>query len=130
MKTSFFLVSFLGWLGVIARVGIDHIIEKRNGNLSFPWSIFLINILGSFLAGFLYRNLRPQLPEFYSATLLGFLGGFTTFSSYSLRSLTLLQEGDWKRGLSYFVLSPLLGLLFCYLGFVLSINPIQKVSSF
>src|ERR1700733_6075892 len=120
MRFSLFWISLLGWLGVFSRYGIKFFFKKKNGNFFFPFSILLINIVGSFFAGVVYRNIKDHLPQLYGPLMIGFLGGFTTFSSYSLKTLVYFQEGEIYKALAYFLLSPLLGLIFCYLGFLMS----------
>lgn len=91
-------VAVGGALGSTVRHGLNHLIQQRNIVGSFPAGIFVINVVGSVgigvLAGLLASN-RTQLSESMRAFLaIGVLGGFTTFSSFSLDTLTLIRSGQ------------------------------------
>jgi fluoride exporter len=87
---------------------------------SFPYGTFLINVSGAFVIGVLlaFIGLRASqinpLWRLFFAT--GFLGGYTTFSSYAWEALTLAQAGDWQRAAVYVGGSNGLGLLGVWLG--------------
>ncbi|HEY8278467.1 MAG TPA: CrcB family protein [Bdellovibrionota bacterium] len=119
--TGVLLISLFGIFGVLCRYGLD--LAFAPWNESFPFSTFAINIFGSFLAGALYvlathKNLFP--PSLQTALLVGFCGGFTTFSAYSLQTMVLLERG--KAGLAFFYLfaSPVFGLLAAFLPVLLA----------
>ncbi len=85
----------------------------------FPWWTFAANILGSFLiglvmAGFLNGSLAEGSRLFLA---VGILGGFTTFSSFSYETLSLIQRGEGVKALVYVAASVVLGLLAVTLGF-------------
>ncbi len=112
---NLFLITAFGVLGIISRFGID----KSFGSLnqSFPISTFSINIIGSFLAGLIYvLGERQEISTtLQTALLVGFCGGFTTFSAYSLQSLLLMEKGKFIPALVYFSLSPAVGLLAAFI---------------
>ena len=84
----------------------------------FPLATLTINVLGSFIIGifFLYCS-RSMHQEILRAFLMvGLMGGFTTFSSFSLETLTLFEEGKLLLALTYIGSSVLLGLIGVYLG--------------
>lgn len=90
---------------------------------AFPYGIFIANILGSFLIGLLMMLVvhKWQLSEAWRlAILVGFLGGFTTFSSFSLDAVQMFQDDVWLRALIYIVLSVLLSVLAAFLGILLA----------
>ena len=85
---------------------------------SFPYGTLSVNLIGSFLIGVVYAlvdrgNLSPETRLFLAT---GLLGGFTTFSAFSLDALNLLQEGLLMEGVSYIMLSIFLGISFAFLG--------------
>ena len=85
-----------------------------------PNKIFFINISGCFLAGILLKYILGIDKE-YSTYLnlflvIGFCGGFTTFSAFSIDSVNLLNENKIILLISYGLLSSVVGILFCYLG--------------
>jgi CrcB protein len=107
-----FWIAAFGLLGVFSRFGIDQLALRIP--MPVPLNTLGINILGSFLAGVVYvlgieRSTIP--PDLRTGILVGFLGGFTTFSAYCLQSALLLEKRALQAALIYFVISPLLGLL-------------------
>jgi len=80
-----------------------------------------VNIIGSLLIGVVYGlvekgNLSPEARLFLAT---GILGGFTTFSAFTLDALNLLQEGLWLESVSYILLSVVLGVVAAFLGIAL-----------
>lgn len=110
-------VAGFGVLGVLSRYFIQIWVPSSG----FPWGTFLINLSGSFLIGLLFGLFKNSAVSstLQIGLLVGFLGGFTTFSSYSLETLKLLTEQP-VTGLTYFILSPILGLLCAWAGLGLS----------
>ncbi len=111
------LIILFGILGVLMRFILVEAVAPRNPN--FPVGTLLVNLSGSLLIGFLYasQSQREFLnPELSKAVFVGLLGGYTTFSSFSLETLKLLEEGRLVAGVSYLSLSPLLGLTFAWSG--------------
>lgn len=93
--------------------------------VAFPWGTLFINILGSFVIGFFFAIAEPH-SRFEASTnvrlfiMTGICGGYTTFSAFSLQSLSLFQNGMWFRGGSYVVASVVLCLIAVWAGFVLA----------
>jgi len=88
-------VAIGGASGAVMRWLMASGIQKMAGG-AFPWGTFAVNAIGSFLLGFLFVWLieRSTAGELLRLALtVGFLGAFTTFSTYSLESIRLLQEG-------------------------------------
>ena len=91
------LVALGGAVGSIARYLMAGSIQKSTG-LTFPLGTVLVNILGCFLIGLLYVWLvaRPDpRQELRALLMVGVMGGFTTFSSFSLETVTLLMSGSY-----------------------------------
>ncbi|OGT29616.1 MAG: camphor resistance protein CrcB [Gammaproteobacteria bacterium RIFCSPHIGHO2_12_FULL_35_23] len=92
-----FLIAIGGAIGSVARFIFStsiHLLFDR----FFPFGILLTNVIGSFLMGYLSIVLFEELPYAYelrSFTLIGILGGFTTFSTFSLDTINLLRTGHW-----------------------------------
>ena len=93
------------------------------------WATFIINVLGSFIIGclgaMLYHKISFISPTLKLFLVTGFLGGFTTFSSFQLELLLLVQDGQYLQGLIYSVLSIIVGFLAVSLGFYLVLNIIK-----
>nr|WP_277816549.1 fluoride efflux transporter CrcB [Mariprofundus sp. KV] len=88
-------VAIGGATGAVMRWLMASGIQRMAGG-AFPWGTFAVNAIGSFLLGFLFVWLieRSTVSELVRLALtVGFLGAFTTFSTYSLESIRLLQEG-------------------------------------
>lgn len=110
-------IATFGIFGVLCRYGIDRFFSLWQA--PFPLSTFFINMLGCFLAGLVWvlgnEKELISLP-LQTSLMVGFCGGFTTFSAYALQSLDLIQKNKLFWSLSYLILSPTLGLIAAYLG--------------
>jgi fluoride exporter len=115
------MLTLGGALGVNARYWLGDWMSRRSSPL-FPWATFTINITGSFAIGFLAVVLARWLPHPHVRMLVivGFLGGYTTFSSYAYESLTLAERGEAGLALAYVTGSVLLGLTAVTLGVALA----------
>jgi CrcB protein len=92
---------------------------------TFPWGTIFVNVLGSFLIGFVATLTGPD-GRIFADTLtrqflmLGILGGYTTFSSFSLQSLTLLQDGEWLLAGANIAVSVIACLVAVWMGYALA----------
>jgi CrcB protein len=114
-----------GGLGSVARWGASGWMANRFGE-TFPWGTLLVNVSGSFVIGFFAAWTGPDGrwqvgPGFRQFFMLGICGGYTTFSSFSLQTLTLAQEGEWLKAGSNCLLSVTLCLLGVWLGHILAL---------
>lgn len=101
MTLAYFWVALGGALGSVARFWIANVGEARWGN-TFPWGTLIANVSGSLLIGILAGCSGPNGGWFASDTarkflMIGVCGGYTTFSSFSLQTLHLVQQGQWLR---------------------------------
>lgn len=110
-----------GAVGAVLRYLISLLVIFFAGD-SWPYGTLAVNLIGSFLIGFLWQLFQTvSYPD--STRLLVFTGGlgaFTTFSTFGLESVTLLQAGRSRDGLLYLLASNAGGLLCVWLGFVVS----------
>lgn len=120
------LIAIGGALGTLGRyASSEFILKLLRGSCyaSFPWHTLVINAVGSLLAGVLYyfavHNFNEFDPKLKNFLLIGFLGGFTTFSSFSLDFFRLFQAGHGLLALAYALGSVVLALLFVFFGFYL-----------
>lgn len=116
------LIAMGGALGAVSRFLVGNVVSKLTHS-SLPWGTFSINILGCLFMGFLMTVImeRELLPAAWRLFLcVGFLGGFTTFSSFGYEALMLLMEGALVQSFAYAAGSVLLGLVAAYIGVVLA----------
>lgn len=116
-------VVFGSALGGLARYGLSGLVARAVGE-SFPWGTLVVNLLGSFLIGFVATISGPDgrllvSPAARQFWMPGVFGGFTTFSSFSLQTLSLAQDGEWTRAAANVVLSVVVCLLAVWLGSLL-----------
>ncbi len=108
--SALLIVALGGALGSVLRYSTGFWVQQ-------PWATLSVNLAGSFLIGLGALHLASgESPLLRLFLITGILGGFTTFSAFSLDSLTLLQLGQWSRAALYIFGNILGGLLFCALG--------------
>jgi CrcB protein len=114
------VLSVGGVLGVNARFWLGVAINRWTSS-QFPWATFTINVTGSFAIGLCTALLARWLPHPHARLLVvvGFLGGYTTFSSYSMESLNLWEKGERTLCLAYLLGSVVAGFVAVILGTVL-----------
>ena len=116
------LVGAGGFLGTLLRYWLSDLIAKRYGE-TFPLGTLIVNALGCFLAGFIFYFLYERLltsPTSRTVVFIGLLGGFTTFSSYALQTLTLLRDGEVFLAILNIAASNILGLFLVWAGYSLA----------
>jgi CrcB protein len=114
----YILIALGGAIGAVLRFGIFQL-AAGNIDSAFPWGTFTVNVVGSVVMGFLATMFvtRWHLPvNLQYALLAGLLGGFTTFSAFSLDSLRLIQDGNWGHATMYVLGSVILCIVACALG--------------
>ena len=118
-----FLVGFGGALGAMARYGTG-LMVSRLWPMTFPLATMLVNIIGSIAMGLFIGLMARFMPSWSEEARLfvavGILGGFTTFSSFSLDTIVLLERGEWLLAGSYVLLSVVLCLFGLYLGLLVT----------
>lgn len=124
--TELLAVAAGGALGAVARFLLGEWVTSLTGE-HFPWGIFTVNALGSLLIGILFVILVEQNPNagiWRSLLIVGFLGAFTTFSTFSLQTLALLETGRWLMAASYAFGS----LMVCVLAVAVGVGITRAVS--
>ena len=112
------LVGAGGFFGAIARYLVDGWVSRLTGG-GLPWGTFVVNVSGSFLLGLLFALTvdRGVLPsEVRAPVLIGFIGAYTTFSTWMLESWRLVETGDVPAAVGNLVGSVGLGLVAVVLG--------------
>src|SRR6266480_3222716 len=123
LKMEWIWIALGSALGGVTRYWLSGIVAERWGTV-FPWNTLAVNITGSFVIGAIaalagaegriHPNLRPFVVQFL---MVGLCGGYTTFSSFSLQTLNLLQEGQWLYAGANVGLSVVLCLSAVWLGY-------------
>jgi len=119
---TYLWIAFGGALGSMARYGCSSLVASWFGQ-TFPLGTLAINVLGSLIIGFFATLTGPDGRVLVSGdvrqfVMVGILGGYTTFSSFSLQTLTLAQDGEFVRAGLNVGASVTLCLLSVWLGFV------------
>lgn len=120
-------------LGGMGRYWCSGVVARLVGE-TFPWGTLFVNVTGSFLIGFFATLTGPDGRIFAGSTMrqfvmLGLFGGFTTFSSFSLQTLNLVQDGELVQAGGNIILSVMLCLVAVWLGHIaaLSINTMKWI---
>lgn len=123
---SYLLVAAGAALGGMGRYAVA-IAVGRHWHNAFPLGTFLANLIGSTVMGLFIGMLARWLPSWQNEARLfiavGMLGGFTTFSSFSLDTITLIERGDVAQAGLYVLLSVVVCLAGLYLGLLVTRGP-------
>ncbi len=120
--TTFLWIGLGGFLGANGRYWLGSLINRWLGT-GFPWATGLINITGALAIGIIATLFADRAIESENLRLfliVGLLGGYTTFSSYTFDAVTLFQEDRWLAGIGYLIGSNVLGILACVAGVLIA----------
>ena len=111
------LIAVGGSLGAVARYGLSTFVYHATTE-TFPWGTLVVNLTGSFLIGVFIELFDTSIipSEWRSFITIGFLGAYTTFSTYSLETVNLLRDGELRLATFNVVGSNLLGIIFVVFG--------------
>lgn len=110
-----------GAVGAMLRFAVSNSVHTWLSR-GFPYGTLLVNTVGSVLMGFLYVFIIERAefdPAWRSALMIGFLGAFTTFSTFSIETLNLLESQEYMKAVSNIFFSVLLCVSGCWLGLLL-----------
>lgn len=121
---SYFWIFLGSGIGGIARFAVSGLVARQFGE-TFPWGTLLVNVTGSLLIGFFATAAGADGRWLVSSTtrqfvMLGVIGGYTTFSSFSLQTLGLARDGEWFKAGGNAVMSVTLCMLAVWLGHLLA----------
>lgn len=119
--TQVFAIAGGGAVGALLRFWMSQGVYLLLGR-GFPYGTLVVNSLGSFLMGLLYVYLLDRshvAPEWRAAILIGLLGAFTTFSTFSIETLNLFEQGEQLKALMNIFLSVVLCLFATWLGIII-----------
>ena len=114
------MIALWGALGCLTRYWVSGWVYDLIGR-DFPWGTLVVNVVGAFLIGLIIEfSLRSTLisPELRTGIAIGFLGGLTTFSSFSYETFRLLEDGDFFKAAANVLASVFLCLILTWSGMV------------
>ena len=117
MDWIYVAIGFGAILGALSRYYLT-LFSLNQWSTKFPYGTFFVNLSGCFLIGFIAKLITEHTVaiELQKFLLVGFLGSYTTFSSYILDSANLFRHRQIKEGFFYWLGSPILGFVFVELG--------------
>ncbi len=125
MWRTLLLLSLAGAIGSLARYGLSGVVQRMAGE-AFPWGVLAVNATGSLLFGLVWG-----LAEYRGAissdarliALVGFMGAFTTFSTYSYETARLLQSSQWLYAAGNIVANNVVCIALVLAGMALTARP-------
>jgi fluoride exporter len=112
------LIAVAGALGTLARYGLGGLVQQHAGKV-FPWGTVVVNLLGCLVFGIVWSSLDERWPtsgETRTIILVGFMGAFTTFSTFIYETNGLLSDRQWLPAIGYFTIHNVGGLIVLVLG--------------
>ena len=123
---TYIWVAVGGAIGTFGRYWLSGVVARAVGE-TFPWGTIIVNISGSFVIGF-FATLTGPDGRIFAPTdvrqfvMIGLCGGYTTFSSFSLQTLNLMNDGEWLYAGANIVLSVVACLIAVWIGHVLALG--------
>ena len=120
--STYIAIAFGGAIGAVSRYWLYSAVQRLHDS-GFPLGTFVVNALGSFLIGVFFVLLaeKAQIAEQWRPIIVvGFLGGLTTFSTFSLDALLLFEQGHYNTALFYIISSIVLCLIAAFAGMQLT----------
>lgn len=113
------LLAIAGAAGTLARYALAGLIQRLCGT-SFPWGTLAINVIGCLLFGFVWSIADERMlisPQARIVILTGFMGAFTTFSTYAFETVQMLSDAEWLRAIGNVALENIVGIAAVFAGF-------------
>ncbi len=119
---TYFWIGLGSALGGMGRYWCSGVVARAFGE-TFPWGTIVVNVSGSLIIGFLATLMSPDgrllvPPDARAFLAIGLLGGYTTFSAFSLQTLNLIRDGEWLWATANIFLSLTLCLAAVWLGYI------------
>jgi CrcB protein len=120
----------VGAIGCASRMWMSTFLSEKY-SVTFPIGTLAVNVLGCLLIGLFAGITRPEgglfiQPLVRQGVMIGFLGGFTTFSSFGLQTITLLTDGEWGYAAANILLSVILCLAAVWIGLVIAAQIVRS----
>ncbi len=118
MLQKLLLIAAAGGMGAMARYGLAGVVHRVTDSM-FPWGTVVVNLLGCFLYGTLWSLMEPRLsisPETRTIILVGFMGAFTTFSTFAFETTELLEGSQWLQAAGNVAVQNFVGIAALFLG--------------
>jgi CrcB protein len=114
------LIALGGAIGSVCRYGLGGAAYRLFGSV-FPWGTAAVNLTGSLAIGFLWAAFERSavMPTVRTFVFIGILGGFTTFSSYTLETFNLFREGEARLAITNMLVSNIVGVAAVFIGFMI-----------
>ena len=119
---TIFGIWLFGGLGALARYGLGGLVSNRYPT-AFPWGTFVVNVTGALVLGLLFTLFTDRVaaaPWLRSTLTIGFLGGYTTFSTLSLETFRLVQDRAYGLAVANAAGSAIAGVVAVYVGVVIA----------
>ncbi|OUU90231.1 MAG: hypothetical protein CBC36_01180 [Verrucomicrobiaceae bacterium TMED76] len=116
---SLLYIGLGGFIGAISRWGVSQIIRKSTDDGVFPLPTLIVNLLGCLGIGIAY-SIWENNNSAKLIIIIGFLGGFTTFSTFAYETLSLIKSGNTVTAISYVTLSSVIGVFLVWVGMKLN----------
>lgn len=116
--TRLFVLALAGAAGTLGRYGLGGLAQRMLGE-RFPWGTMAVNLLGCLLFGLIWALIeeRELVPPAWRLPLLtGFMGAFTTFSTWAFESAQMVESASWGQAGINLLLQPILGLALFWIG--------------
>ena len=120
MFVKILLIAMGGAIGSVGRYGLGGLAYRLFGSV-FPWGTLAVNLRGSLVIGFLWAAFeRGEIgPNMRLFLFIGILGGFTTFSSYTLETFNLFRENETRLAITNMLVSNIVGVAAVFVGFAI-----------
>ena len=118
MLQKILLLALAGGLGTLSRYGLAGLVQRWTGG-AFPWGTLAVNLIGCFVFGVLWSLMEMRYTitgEARAIILVGFMGAFTTFSTFIFESGALLQAAEWWKALGNLAAQNGVGLVCLFAG--------------
>ncbi len=115
------LIALAGAAGTLARYWFSGLVQRASGG-EFPWGTFAVNMAGCVLFGFVWTVAEERFlisPEARSIALVGFMGAFTTYSTFTFETTQLIRGSEWALAVGNIALQNTSGIVFLLLGLAL-----------